>query len=420
MRKKLTKQHTALLFSLYTTQFLGLAFFTEALIAILRRNGMPLENLGFVYFLGLFWVLKFLWAPFIDRIEFKRFGHYKAWIIIFQALMVLVLFLSSLFDLFANLEMVISLSVIFAFLSASQSIAVDALVYKSVSSSQRPSANAMKSAGGMVGMVLGSGVGLIIYSSYGWAYTMIALAIATSISLLQIIIYKEEKTKRSKDKNKINYKQYLDFWKGEKRKKWLLLLLVYPLTISMAYGLITPILVDEEWSLDKIGFAVHIVGFGIGVLSAFLASWFISKYGRKNILIISSLGQIIGILLLFMLQSEYNSSFIAMLVVGFIFSFYSPSSVVMTTLMMDEVSSEFPASQFAMQHSIYMFSGIVASGLAVSFAGIFGYPTMIVIGSVIGLLALYSSLNLTSILSSEVNNTSSDEKNVSAKINIQY
>lgn len=420
MTKKLTKQHIALLFSLYTTQFLGLAFFTEALIAILRKNGMPLENLGLVYMLGLFWVLRFLWAPFIDRIEFKGLGHYRGWIIIFQSLMAIFLFLISLFDLLSNMQMVITLSVIFAFFSASQDIALDALVFKSVSVSQRPTANALKSAGGMIGMVLGGGVGLIIYSSYGWAYTMIALSIGTAISLIQILFYKEEKTKRHERQNKIDYKQYIHFWKGAKRKKWLLLLFVYPITISMAYGLITPILVDENWSLNKIGFAVHIVGFGIGVLAALLASWLIRKYGRKNILIISSVGQIIGILLLLILQSDYNNSFIAMLVVGFIFSFYTPSSVVMTTLMMDEASSKSPASQFAIQHSIYMFSGILFSSIAISFAGIFGYSTMIIAGAVIGLLAVYASTKVDSMLTTKVDVDSHDEKNIATQSDIQY
>jgi len=57
MRTHLSFTHSALLISLYITQFLGFAFFSEAFIAILRQNGVSLENLGFIYMLGLFWVL---------------------------------------------------------------------------------------------------------------------------------------------------------------------------------------------------------------------------------------------------------------------------------------------------------------------------------------------------------------------------
>lgn len=72
MKKKLTWNTIFLLFSLYTTQFLGLGFFIEAFIGILRQNGVSLENLGFIYMLGLFWVFRFLWAPFIDKISGKQ------------------------------------------------------------------------------------------------------------------------------------------------------------------------------------------------------------------------------------------------------------------------------------------------------------------------------------------------------------
>lgn len=422
MIEKLTKQHISLLFSLYITQFLGLAFFTEALIAILRKNGIPLENLGLVYMLGLFWVFRFLWAPFIDKIEIKRLGHYKGWIIIFQSIMVIILLFTSSFNLISNMQTVIILSVFFSFFSASQDIAVDALVFKSVPTTQRQTANALKAAGGMIGMVLGGGVGLIIYSSYGWKCTILVLAFSTAISLVQILFYKEPKRKKENIQHKIDYKQYIDFWKGAKKRKWLLLLFVYPITISSAYALITPILVDANWELGKIGFTVNIVGYGIGVVASFGASWLITNYGKKNILIVSAVGQIIGIMLLLLLLDNYNSSFLAMFIVGFIFSFYTPSSVVMTTLMMDQSSSKSPASQFAIQHSVYMFSGILFSSLAVSLSGVFGYSTIIIASSIIGLFAIYFSTKLETIITNDidVDIEVDDENEIAVQANVNY
>ena len=394
MSKNLTKQHIALLFSLYTTQFLGLAFFTEAFIGILRQNGVSLESLGLVYMLGLFWVVRFLWAPFVDSISFKKLGHYRGWIIIFQSFMVLLLFLTATFDIINDIKIVIILSVLFAFFSASQDIALDALVFKTVSLKHRATANALKSAGGMLGMILGGGVGLIIYTHFGWQNTMVLLSLATAIALIQTLFYKEPKKEKDNTKVKIDFKQYFHFWKGEKRKKWLFFLIVYPITISSAFGLIMPMLVDLKWELDKIGFYVHIIGYGIGVLASFGASSIINKLGKRKVLIIAAVGQVLGLLLLSFLAYGYSSTFIVLFVVGFIFSFYTPSSVVMTTLMMDESSQKTPAAQFAIQHSIYMFSGIFFAGLSVSMAGVMGYSNVILIGSIIGLLAIYASLKI--------------------------
>ncbi|RXJ88508.1 MFS transporter [Arcobacter sp. CECT 8983] len=398
MKKKLTFTTIILLFSLYTTQFLGLGFFVEAFVGILRQNGVPLENLGFIYMLGLFWVFRFLWAPFIDKIYFKKMGHYRAWILIFQSLMVITLCIIALLNVEDNLALIIYLSMFFAFFAASQNIALDAFAFKVTFKRQRSLINGIKAGGGLVGMVLGGGFGLILYSKFGWQYTLFVMAIFTSISLLQIFIYTEPKMKHSNFIEKVDYKQYLTFWKTKKKKLWFILLLFYPATISSAFGMITPLLVDLNWSLDKIGFSVHIVGYGIGFLASFTASFLISKFGKKNILIIAALGQIVGILMLLLIFEHHENELIVMLIIGFVFLFYTPSQVLMTTLMMDLSSNKSPASQFAIQHSIYMFSGIFFSSISVSLSGILGYEKIIIICAFIGLISIYFSTKIEFII----------------------
>jgi len=393
MVQKLTLQELFLFFSLYITQFLGIAFFTEAMIGILRKNGMALENLGLIYMLGLFWVFRFLWSPFIDTFKFGKFGHYRVWIIIFQSFMVCTLVLIASFDLLDNINTVILLCCLFAFFSASQDTALDAFVLKTVSVSNRPTANALKASGGMVGMILGGGVGLIVYAQLGWFYTMLVLAFTAFISLIQIIFYRKF-PENNIPKQKIDFKQYIDFWKSKRRLKWLLFLILYPVTITSAFGLTTPMLVDLGWNLDKIGFYVHILGYGIGVLSSFFASFLISKYGRKNILILASIGQVIGIFLLTFLPFVYTSTFIVMCIVGFIFSFYSPATVVLSTVMMDESSQKTPGSQFAIQQGINTFSAVIFSGLSVSLAGISSYNSVIYGVICVGLLVIYGAFKI--------------------------
>lgn len=75
--KKLTLKGYSFLLSLYISQSIDLAFFLKVFIGILRQNGLRLENIGFIYMLGLFRVFQFSWVPFINRIKFKRIGHNK-------------------------------------------------------------------------------------------------------------------------------------------------------------------------------------------------------------------------------------------------------------------------------------------------------------------------------------------------------
>ncbi|MFY9073834.1 MFS transporter [Malaciobacter mytili] len=401
MKKKLTWSTLFLLFSLYTTQFLGLGFFMEAFIGILRQNKVPLENLGFIYMLGLFWVFRFLWAPFIDKIYFKKMGHYRGWILIFQSLMVITLFFISILHIKEHLSLIIYLVIFFAFFAASQNIALDAFAFKITFKRERSIINSVKVSGGLIGTILGGGVGLILYSKLNWNYTMMIMTIITAISLIQIFFYSEPTMKHSNFVEKIDFKQYINFWKTKKKKLWFILLLLYPATISSAFGMTTPLLVDLNWSLDKIGFTVHIVGYGIGFLASFAASFLINKFGKKNILIIAAIGQIVGILMLLVIFKHHENDFLVMFIVGFIFLFYTPSQVLMATVMMDLSSNKSPASQFAIQHSIYMFSGIFFSSMSVSMAGIIGYEKIILICAFIGLCSMYLSTKIELIIKKE-------------------
>lgn len=400
-KRKLTISQQVLLFSLYTTQFLGLGFFTEALIAILRQAGVSLENLGMIYMIGLFWVLRFIWAPFVDKFELKGYGKYRGWILVFQSLMVICLFFTMFYTPQENLKMVIIFTILFAFFSASQDIALDALAYKIAFKRQRSTVNALKTTGGLVGMVVGGGLGLVSYTYIGWDYTMFIGALITAFALVLTFFYKEPNIKNSFIESKIDFKQYIHFWRGKKRKQWLLLLFIYPVTISSAFGMITPILVDLGWSLDKIGYTVHIVGYGIGAVASFISAWLIQRFGRKTILVVAAIGQTIGIVMLLILIHGHDSAFSVMFVVGFVFSFYTPSQVVMCTLMMDQASKKTPASQFAIQHSIYMFSGIFFSSISISLAGVYGYSNVIIACSLIGVFAIFIARNIDSIILKE-------------------
>ena len=87
----LTLQEWALLASAYLSQFVASGFFFMAMTAILRDRGVPLEQIGWLYMLGMAPGLKFLWAPLLDRYGFGERGHYGTWLALMQALLLATL-----------------------------------------------------------------------------------------------------------------------------------------------------------------------------------------------------------------------------------------------------------------------------------------------------------------------------------------
>lgn len=399
--KILRKRDFFLFLSLYVTQFLGLGFFTEAFIAILRKTGMSLENLGIVYMLGFFWVLRFVWAPFIDKVNFQRIGHYRFWLILSQIIMVSSLFFASFYEVTTHISIILLCAVIFSFFSATQDIALDALVYKTLTKEQRPFGNAIKVSGGLLGSVLGGGVALIIYSYLQWQTTVLILASFTSIAIIQLLLFKEPTWERKAKQKRFVFKEFYSFWKGKNRKIWLIFILLFPCAVATAHGLISPILVDLGWELKDIGLIVHIIGYSIGIVASFGASWLINKFGKKRVLIFCSIGQIIGLFFLILLLHGYSSTTHVILTIGTIFIFYTPSTTVISTLMMDEIDSNNPASQYAIQHSMFMLSGLIFASMSIFFSGKFGYENIVLAICLIAFIPLILSFKIDSFLSKE-------------------
>jgi PAT family beta-lactamase induction signal transducer AmpG len=65
----------ALLGTLYFAQGLPFGFFVQAIPVILRSAGVSLSAIGFTSLLTLPWALKFLWAPYLDRVYSPRLGR---------------------------------------------------------------------------------------------------------------------------------------------------------------------------------------------------------------------------------------------------------------------------------------------------------------------------------------------------------
>ena len=84
-----TRKRLTLITGLYVSQAIPLGFLIVALPAILRSQGLGLEQTGLLGALALPWLIKFLWAPLVDRFGSSSRGHYRSWIIPLQSLSVL-------------------------------------------------------------------------------------------------------------------------------------------------------------------------------------------------------------------------------------------------------------------------------------------------------------------------------------------
>ncbi len=384
----MTRPRWALLGSLYVTQYFGTSFFIVALVAILRRGGETLETVSVVYMLGLVWALKFLWAPWVDRWRSRRFGHYRAWLIAMQVIMVTTLLLIGRFDPVNDFSAVYALCLLLALAAATQDVATDGLAYRLIPPRDRGTANGVQAAGGLLGNLLGAGGVVMAYSHVGWAGCTFILALGTAVSLLQLLAFREPAHPAAVGQQVQVFRRLRALFLQPGQRRWLAMVLFYPMGVSLGYALITPILVDAGWALERIGLAVNVVGSLCGIPAALLTGHLIRRVGIRPVLIGAALLQVPGVLILSLPLAGYTDTLPVMFAVGLFFACYNPAVTLITTLMMGTSDPGSPATDYALQYSLYMLFSIVAVTLGTSAAGQLGYIGVLAIAAACALAML--------------------------------
>lgn len=382
------RQKAILLGGLYTSQTLGFAFVITAVPVILRQSGAGLDKISWIFVLGFCWSMKFLWAPLIDRYGSKKYGHYRAWILVLQMLMIMVTVAASFFSIHDQLTALSLLFVMLAFFSATQDIAADGLAVTILKPEERGVGSSIQSAGNMIGFMIGGGVVLIAYQWLGWRGCLLVLAAGMALPLINILNYKERRTPADSHKNKANYKELIRFFGRPRIWRWIPVLLIFRISNMITYWLIGPLLVDLGWSLGRIGFAINIVGTLFGVVGAALGGLIVNYCGRKPTMLASILFGIMGTIGLYHLSRGIDDSIIVYLVIGLIMIAYCASSTVMYTVIMDKCNPVSAATDFTLQWSITGISAMAAGGLAMRLAESIGYADVLLLSIGVAILSI--------------------------------
>ncbi|MEM7802583.1 MAG: MFS transporter [Chloroflexota bacterium] len=389
MFKLLQQPKFRLLGGLYVTQALGLAFVITAVPASMRQGGATLEEISVIYVLGLIWVLKFLWAPFVDRYGSKKHGHYRSWLIVLQSLLIVLLVAVSFFDIDSQMSILLLLFGVAAFVSATQDIAADALGVTILAPEERGLGNSIQISGNLIGSMVGGGVVLITYRWLGWQASLLVLAAATALPLFNILRHKEQPAPVDSRPQKVSHRDLARFFKRPGTLRWVAVLTTYMIGISAANALLNPMLVDLGWSLDQIGFTTNIVGLGLSILGAAAAGGLMQRIGRKTAAIIASLIMTISIVGLFApATGNSNIAIIYGSICLMLFGF-GVGVTVLATMIMDKSDPSSAGTDYTLQYSLFQGMSLVLGGSLLAAAETIQYSGVLWIAmgfSVLGLI----------------------------------
>jgi PAT family beta-lactamase induction signal transducer AmpG len=168
----------------------GLPFFLtgNTLGYWMRDEGTSLSAIGFLSWVGLAYSFKFLWAPFIDRLDAPGFGwlgRRRGWMVITQLLIAGGLLAISTAGVKAGLATLGVLALVVAFSSATQDIVVDAWrIEAATNSDELGLLSAAYQLGYRMAILVTEAVVLILANHFGWrmSYATMAALMAVGVA----------------------------------------------------------------------------------------------------------------------------------------------------------------------------------------------------------------------------------------------
>jgi predicted MFS family arabinose efflux permease len=380
---------------LYFAQGLPFGFFSHAVPTLLNREHPP-EIAGLSSLLAIPWGLKFLWAPFVDRVRGERLGPRRTVIFPLQAATVIALLvLGSLRVSSTELLPLLVGFVVVSFLSATQDIAADGLTIDLLDASERARGGAIQTGAYRLGMIAGGGGMLWLADGFGFRasfYLMAAFVAAASLPLLFLSEPRGAGTVRAAVTPA--WEMLLGFFRRPDARTIVLLLLTFKLGDALAAGMVTRWFVKQGLSMGEIGISRGLVGGIAAVAGAALGASIARRLGTRRALVLFAALQTSAIamyaVLAFLVKvpmplGGYHAASIVEHLCG------GAATAVLFGRMMDLCRDEARATDYTVQACILVFVtglGLAGSGFV---AGRLGLTGLFVVATIAGLLAPYGA-----------------------------
>ena len=382
----------ALLIALYMAQGLPFGFFTLALPVLLRDAGFSLKAISALSLLSLPWLLKFLWAPWLDHR-----GTRRGWLLTFQLASIAAALLLTQVDLDDGFGVLLIAAFAFNIVAASQDVITDGLAVRMLDARERGLANGIQVGAYRVGMILGGGLLLWIFARTGWEIMFACMAGLLALTVIPVLWLREPP--RPIDAPIYPAWQLAVGWAKRLTQPGVLgfagLLFCYRFGDQMISTLLGPFLNDQGLSKETIAVMKGTVGSASSLLGALLGGWLAFSAGRRTAILVSGVMQAAMFTLYIAVAAGLggiNLLWVATICEGVVGTM---ATVALFTLMMDASDPEHAGTDYTLFASMVVLMNAVGNFCGAALADATGYTTTFAVGTA---LALVGTLAVVGIL----------------------
>ena len=279
----------------------------STLTAWLTEEGVSRSAIGLFAWVGMTYSVKVIWAPIVDRAAIPFFGRVlgqrRSWILFGQMLVVFGLIAISIFGV-SNLPLLALFSVIVAFGSSTQDIAIDAYRIEAIEEEYQGAMSASYILGYRIALLIAGAGAFYVASFTAWSNVYLVMAVLMGVGFGAVMLAKEplfsrqsliRETDSAFNVQKFTFlnavvNPFKDFFVRNGSFALLIILLigVYRLSDIVMGIMANPFYLDMGYSKIEIANITKLFGFFMTIFGAFVGGLLVIKWGVGRCLLIGA------------------------------------------------------------------------------------------------------------------------------------
>ena len=352
----------------------GLPFYTITnLFSIWFRSfGIDLKTIGLFALIQLPYTWKFFWSPFCDKYNFFDLGRRRSWMLLTQVALLLIIPVFGWLSPKSNLSVIITLSIVLAFLSATQDIVIDGFRRELLQEPEQGLGNVVHVNAYKFSSLVPGSLSLILADYVSWilVFTITGMFMLPGIVLTLFMkepFYSNNIPKTLKEAVIQPFQEFLSRQGIINTLAILVFIFLYKLGDTMATSLLTPFYLDLGFSKTEIGLIAKNAGLWTSIFGGIMGGIALVQLGVNRSLWIFGVLQSI-VILAFVWLTMYPPDLIDLAIVIALESFgMSLGTAAFTAFIAIKTNPNYAATQFALFTSLAATPRVIAN----SFAGYF-------------------------------------------------
>jgi MFS transporter, PAT family, beta-lactamase induction signal transducer AmpG len=252
----------------------------------LARENVDISTIGYFSWIGLSYSLKFLWAPFLDRFSFFGLGRRRSWMFLSQICIMIGIAVLGSFEPQVSLQNMVIASILIAFFSATQDIAIDSFRREYLSEIEIGMGSSITQYGGRFAMLVSGGLGVGLVGSGAlnltWHELYYILAGFMAIGLIVTFIVPEPAVNQAEQPRTMRdavLEPLKEFLTRDKAVIILLFVMLFKFGDAMSGAMLTPYYVQMGYTNEDIGLIAKSFGLASALVGLFIGGVVIYSIG---------------------------------------------------------------------------------------------------------------------------------------------